>query len=367
MDRRPLDYPFSYVRIKNGGLALYKSMFGSIPNTLLTLVILYFLFQVARPLADWLVFNSVVLPADARQCLDANGACWAFVQLKFRTIIFGRYPTSEQWRPLLSMSLLIIGLVLTADWRQWSKKYWKKFMCILWICILIADGTLMTGGLLSLDYISPDRWSGLPLTLIMAVFGILLAFIVGIFVALGRVSRLPVIRWFCLIYTELVRGVPLITLLFMTVIMLPILLPEKLEIHKVLEAQLAFVIFFSAYMAEVFRGGLQSLPRGQFEASLALGMGYYNTVRKIIFPQVFRLTIPSTVNTLINAFKDTSLVVIISMLDLLGTTQAVIKDPAWFGIFMEAYIFTAFIYFIFCATLSWYSQRLERHFRLSRR
>lgn len=338
-------------------------LFGSVANTVVTLIILVVLALAVRPFLSWVYFNSVWLPADAAQCLSSNGACWAFVQVKFRTIIFGRYPYAEQWRPLLAMFLLVGAILFSADWRQWRRRGWMKVLMALWVTVLAADAILMTGGILGLTYVTPDRWSGLPLTLILAVFGIALAFVVGIFIALGRVSKMPVIRWCCIGYIELVRGVPLITMLFMAVIMLPILLPSDIVIYKVLKAQLAFIIFFSAYLAEVFRGGLQSLPKGQYEAASALGLNYIQATRRIILPQVLRVTIPSTVNTFINAFKDTSLVIIISMLDLLGTTMAVIKDPDWFGIFIEAYILTAMVYFAFCASMSWYSQRLERHLR----
>jgi general L-amino acid transport system permease protein len=201
----------------------------------------------------------------------------------------------------------------------------------------------------------------------LSIVGIFLAMVLSLFLALGRQSELPVIRWLCIAYIELIRGVPLISILFMAALMLPVILPAGFDISKVLRAQAAFALFFAAYMAEALRGGLQAVPRGQYEACESIGLTYWESTVKVILPQVFRLTIPSLVNIFIAAFKDTSLVVIISMYDLMGTTKAAISDPAWSGIYIEGYVFTALIYFAFCGAISWYSQRLEVHLKGGRR
>jgi general L-amino acid transport system permease protein len=210
-------------------------------------------------------------------------------------------------------------------------------------------------------------WSGLPLTVLLAVVGMLGCFVVSVLLALGRRSRMPVIRWLSVVYIEVIRGVPLISLLFMANILVPLILPQDVVVPNLVRAQIAFILFFSAYMAETIRGGLQSIPAGQYAAARALGMGYWTTMISVILPQALRVTVPSMVNLFIAGFKDTSLVVVISMLDLLGTANAAKADPGWVGLFAEAYFFIAVIYLAVCASMSWYSRRLERRIAASRR
>ena len=338
---------------------LAKGLFGTVPNTIVTLVIAGLLITILPKIVRWAFLDSVWLPADYQTCLQGEGACWAFIQSKFRLILFGRYPMEEQWRPILAMVLFIGALGITADWRQWGKRNWSRVVLLLWLATLTTCSILMTGGLFGLPLVRLEMWSGLPLTIMLASIGIFLAFWLSIFLALGRCSRLPIIRWVSIAYIELIRGVPLISILFMAAVVLPIILPEGVGVDKLLRAQLAFFLFFAAYMAEALRGGLQAIPKGQYEAADALGLTYWQSMRRIIVPQALRVTIPSMVNIFIAAFKDTSLVVIISMHDLLGTTNASINDPAWLGIYLEAYIFTALIYLGFCFLISSYSQRLE--------
>ena len=221
--------------------------------------------------------------------------------------------------------------------------------------------TLMAGGVFGLEPVENRLWGGLPLTLILAVAGLTAAFPLAVLLALGRRSDLPLIRALCVAYIELIRGVPLVSLLFMAAVMLPLFLPAGVTIDKLLRAQIAFILFAAAYLAEVVRGGLQAIPRGQYEAADALGLTYWQKMRWIILPQALTITIPPLVSTFISFLKDTSLVIVIGLFDLLGTARAAIADPNWHGFYRESYLFVALIYWGLCFFLSRYSQWLERH------
>jgi general L-amino acid transport system permease protein len=225
---------------------------------------------------------------------------------------------------------------------------------------LFSMGVLLKGGLFGFASVESNLWGGLPLTLLLSVFGLTAAYPVGILLALGRQSEMPVIKSFCVVYIELIRGVPLISLLFMSSVVFPLFLPEGFVINKILRAQVAIILFTAAYIAEVVRGGLQGLNKGQYEAADSLGLNYFQTMRLIILPQALKIVIPPSVSILISAFKDTSLVVIIALYDLLKTTQTTLSDPKWMGYSAEAYIFVALIYFVCCFFMSNYSRRLER-------
>jgi len=344
---------------------LRTNLFSSVFNTILTLLALYLL-AVAIPAAvRWAFVEAVWSAPNGQACHAANGeqgACWAFIGEKFRFILFGRYPYEEQWRPLL-VTVIFLGLIVASCNRHW----WGRNLALMWCAGVVAVGVLMWGGVLGLSYVETLLWSGLPLTLILATVGMAFAFPLGILLALGRRSHLPAIRAVCVGYIELVRGVPLITVLFMASVMLPLFLPTGFTIDKLLRAQVAVILFAAAYLAEVIRGGLQAIPKGQIEAADALGLGYWQRTRLIVLPQALSLVIPPLVNTFIGTFKDTSLVIIIGLFDLLGTVNAALSDANWQGFYMEAYVFAALIYFSFCFFMSRYSQMLEREFNKGRR
>ena len=323
-------------------------------NSLLTLATLYALWVVVPPLVRW-IFIDALWNTTGGECRDAAGACWSIVATNFRFILFGFYPYDQQWRPLLAM-LLLFGLLY---WSQ-DRTHWNKKLGYGWVIGLVAMGVLMRGGLLGLSSVETTKWGGLPLTLLLSVFGLTAAYPLGVLLALGRQSQLPAIKWLCVVYIELIRGVPLISLLFMGSIIFPLFLPEGITINKILRAQVAIILFTAAYIAEVVRGGLQGMSRGQYEAAESLGLNYYLTMRLIILPQALKIVIPPTVSILISAFKDTSLVVIIALWDLLKTSQAVLSNPEWMGFSREAYIFIAILYFLGCFSMSNYSRRLER-------
>ncbi|HZS66101.1 MAG TPA: amino acid ABC transporter permease, partial [Burkholderiales bacterium] len=225
---------------------------------------------------------------------------------------------------------------------------------------LMVIGVLMWGGVLGLPYVEDERWGGLILTLLLSTIGLAAAFPLSIALALGRRSEMPVIRALCVAYIELIRGVPLVSLLFMASVMLPLFLPGGLTIDKLARAQIALIVFAAAYLAEVVRGGLQAIPRAQYEAAAAIGLGYWGAMRTVILPQALRIAVPPLVNTFIGFFKDTSLVLIIGLFDLLSTVKVALGEPAWTGFGMEAYLFAALVYFLFCFAMSRYSRRFER-------
>jgi general L-amino acid transport system permease protein len=340
---------------------LRANLFNSVFNTILTLIAVYFLAITIPPMIRWALIDAVWNAPNGQACRGPGGqevgACWAFIGEKLRFILFGRFPYTEQWRPLLVV-VLFIGLVLAScDPRMWGRR-----LLLLWPAGLTLIGILMWGGVFGLRYVGTEYWSGLPLTLILAVIGMVFAFPFAILLALGRRSRLPAVRMISVGYIELVRGVPLITVLFMASVMLPLFLPSGFTIDKLLRAQVAFILFAAAYLAEVIRGGLQAIPKGQIEAADALGLGYWRRTRLIVLPQALAMVIPPLVNNFIGAFKNTSLVLIIGLFDLLNTANAALTDPNWQGFAAEAYIFTAAIYFCFCFFMSRYSQMLERTF-----
>src|SRR5215475_1295373 len=338
---------------------LRANLFSSITNSIVTLVLFAVLAKAVVSFVQWGIVDAVwSTPSnDSSACRAARGlgACWAVIPEKYRFILFGTYPFDQQWRPALAV-LIFIALFYLSTRPSW----WGRRLIYLWAGALFAIGLLMWGGVLGLPFVTQERWGGLPVTLILATFGLALGFPLGILVALGRRSTLPAIRSLCVLYVELIRGVPLISLLFMASVMFPLFMPEGFNIDKLLRAQIAIVLFAGAYLAEVVRGGLQAVPRGQAEAADALGLSYWRKNWLIVLPQAIRHVIPPLVNTFIAFFKDTSLVLIIGLFDLLTTAKTAIIDPAWQPFSVEIYLFVAVIYFMFCFAMSRYSRQLEQ-------
>ncbi|MBF6615905.1 amino acid ABC transporter permease [Pollutimonas thiosulfatoxidans] len=334
------------------------SLFSSPLNTILTVLVAWLLLMSVPALIEWLFIRADFNATSAAECRESGGACWAFIVEKHRFILFGVYPYDEQWRPLLASIILIAVIVCSCV--RW---FWRPFLGIIWIVSLVAVAVLMWGGVLGMSHVENDRWGGLPLTLILATFGIAFAFPLGLLLALGRRSHMPAVKALCVVYIELIRGVPLISLLFMSSVMLPLFLPEGFSIDKLLRAQIAIILFAAAYVAETVRGGLQAIPKGQYEGADSLGLSYWQQMRKIILPQALKVVIPPLVGIFIALFKDTSLVVIIGIFDLTLAAKTAVADAAWRGFSTEAYLFIAFIYFIFCFSISRYSQSLEKHLR----
>ena len=331
-----------------------KNLFNDVLSSFLTLFTGYVLWKTVPPFLRWAFLNSV-WNSTAEACREVSGACWSVIPSNIRFITFGFYPPAEQWRPLLAMILLVVLLFYSQN-----REHWKTSLAYAWGIGLLCMGILMKGGVIGFTPVDSTKWGGLPLTLLLSIFGLTAAYPLGVVLALGRRSKMPMIKALCVVYIELIRGVPLISLLFMSSVVFPLFLPEGMTVNKILRAQVAIILFTAAYVAEVVRGGLQAVPRGQYEAAESLGLNYYLTMRLIILPQALKIVIPPTVSVLISAFKDTSLVVIIALFDILRTTQTVLNDPKWMGFSSEAYIFIAMVYFACCFFMSNYSRRLER-------
>lgn len=331
-----------------------ENLFGSIPNAVLTVLALWLLWEVVPPLLSWGLINANWTGSGAA-CRENGGACWALVSERHRLMLFGVYPYDQHWRPLAATALLI-ALLATSTLRR----LWGWGLVGAWGGGFAVIAGLMWGGFLGMPYIETDQWGGLPLTLALAVLGIVLAFPFSILLALGRRSELPAIRALSVGYIELVRGVPLVSVLFMASVMFPLFLPEGVTFDKLLRALVGIVLFTAAYLAEAVRGGLQAIPRGQEEAADALGLSYWRKMRLIVLPQALRLVIPPIVNQFISCFKDTSLVTIVGLYDLLAATKAALADPEWRPFFVEGYIAAAAVYWCFCFFMSRYSQWLER-------
>jgi len=323
-------------------------------NSILTIMTLFFLWKVIPPIFRWAFIDSA-WHTTGQACRQAAGACWSIIYTNFRFMIFGFYPFEQQWRPFVAM-MILFGLLFYSR----NRNHWKKPLAYAWIIGLFTMGLLMKGGIFGLKSVESTQWGGLPLTLLLAVFGLTAAYPLGVILALGRRSKMRGVKVLCILYIELIRGVPLISLLFMSSIIFPLFLPEGININKILRAQAAIILFTAAYIAEVVRGGLQGMSRGQYEAAESIGLNYYLTMRLVILPQALKIVIPPTVSILISAFKDTSLVVIIALFELLKTTQSVLSNPEWMGFSREAYFFVAIFYFLGCFSMSNYSRRLER-------
>ena len=349
-----------------------NNLFNSWLSTAVTLAIGYLLVRLTVGVINWGLINAVwSVPVGANGIADNTachavkgiGACWAVIADKYRFILFGRYPFDQQWRPAICVALFIGLFVVSA-----MRRFWRRDLAFIWIGTLTAIGILMWGGILGLPYVAQDNWGGLPITLILSTFGLAFAFPLAILVALGRRStNLPAVKMICVLYVELIRGVPLISLLFMASVMFPLFMPIGLNPDKLLRAQVAIILFAAVYLAEVIRGGLQALPRGQYEAADALGLSYWKKTFLIILPQALRLVIPPLVNTFIGFFKDTSLVLIIGIFDLLTSGKVAVTDPIWQAFSTEVYIMLGLIYFCFCFSMARYSRGLEIEFSKSAR
>ena len=335
---------------------LRANLFSSWFNSLLTLFAAYLVWLVVPPLLQWAIIDADWVGTTRADC-TSDGACWVFIQQRFGQFMYGFYPTELRWRVDLTLWLAVIGaapLFISAMPRK--AVYGLGFLVVY---PLLAFW-LLHGGVFGLREVATSQWGGLMLTLVIASVGIAGALPLGIVLALGRRSDMPAIRVICVTFIEFWRGVPLITVLFMSSVMLPLFLPEGMSFDKLMRALIGVILFQSAYIAEVVRGGLQAIPKGQYEAAAAMGLGYWRMMGLVILPQALKLVIPGIVNTFIALFKDTSLVIIIGLFDLLNSIKQATTDPAWLGMATEGYVFAALVFWIFCFGMSRYSMHLER-------
>ncbi len=344
--------------VRSDGLVywLRTNLFNGWKTSLATIFVGGFLLWYIPQFLNWAIFSARWAPVAEACRAEGAGACWGVIAEKYRLILFGRYPFEEQWRPLVA-TVLMLGLVIVSCMRY----FWKPALAILWVVVIAVFFALMYGDILGLSKVETDRWGGLPLTILLATLSMLAAFPLALLVALGRRSNLPAIRSFCTIYVELIRGVPLISVLFMASFMFPLFMPVGFSIDVLIRVLVGITLFTAAYMAEVIRGGLQAIPKGQIEAAATLGLSYWQTQRKIVLPQAMAMVVPGIMNSFIAIFMDTSLVTIVSLYELTGALGlALNSDADWRPFKIEGYIFIALIYFGFCFSMSLYSRWIEK-------
>ena len=342
---------FSWVR---------KNLFSSPLNTFLTFLTMLLLWKSVPPLFEWAVVNSISSAESRAQCWNqmsspGAGACWAFIKDRVQLFTYGFYPLDLRWRVNISFLLLAFAVVPVL----YEKLPYRKYGLIYSAVFPFIAGWLLVGGL-GLETVDTDQFGGILLTLIIGVTGISFSLPIGIALALGRQSNMPVLRILCVLFIEFIRGVPLITLLFVASTMLNYFLPPGTVYALLVRVLIMVTLFASAYMAEVIRGGLQAIPKGQHEAGDSLGLTYWQAHRLIILPQSMKISIPGIVSTFIGLYKDTTLVLIIGMMDILGLGNASLADAKWAGLAVEVYIFVALFFFISCFSMSRYSLYLEK-------
>ena len=349
-----------FIRIEYSGIRILdnfnKNVNSTTFNAVLTLLIIFIFFKYTPPLLNWLIFDADFVGSAKEDC-TSGGACWVFVKVWFKRFMYGMYPNPEQWRINTAFFILfaLIGAAFFVPPKY--KKYIILFMLFIYPIIGIK---LISGGIFGLKWIETGAWGGLSLTLIVSAFALILCFPIGMFLALGRRSELPVIKYSSIGFIEIWRGVPLITVLFMSAVMFPMFLPDGTYMDKLMRVIIAITLFEAAYMAEVIRGGLQALPRGQYDAAKSLGMGYWRLHLLVILPQALKLVIPGIANTFLALVKDTPLIFVVGLLELAGMIGLAKTNPKWLGMAIEGYVFAGLVFWVICYAMSRYSQRLEK-------
>lgn len=342
---------------------LKRNLFSNLLNTLLTISALLFLAFILPPIINWGLIHATFTGDNASMC-NTDGACWAFIINRFQQFMYGFYPKEYYWRVnivfLLYLPLTLLSIILIRN-----KAKTISILLALFIFPLVS-WLLLHGGYGLLPVVPTRQWGGMMLTLTVAVYGILFSLPLGILIALGKHSSLKIVRYFCIIFIELWRSLPLITILFMASIFLPMILPNQLAGDSLTRAIIGVIMFASAYMAEVIRSGLDAIPKGQYEAADSLGLNYITKMRLIILPQALRQVIPGITNTYIGLFKETTLVSIIGIYDFLGIVHSASQDPNWLGKSFEGYIFCAIVYFTICYGLTRLSYYFEHHYHPER-
>ena len=351
---------FYLIRIEFSGVRsldiLNKNINSNNFNAFLTLLTVFIIIKSIPPLLNWFVLDANFLGNSKDDC-TGDGACWVFIKVWFNRFMYGLYPDAEQWRINTAFLILFIIVGISFFVSPKLKKYFILFLVFIYPFLGIE---LISGGSFGLKYVETAAWGGLSLTFIISAFAILFCFPIGVFLALGRRSSLPAIRYVSIGFIELWRGVPLITVLFMSAVMFPMFLPDGTFIDKLIRVLIAITLFEAAYMAEVVRGGLQALPKGQYEAARSLGMGYWKMNLLIILPQALKLVIPGIANTLLALVKDTPLIFVVGLMELAGMIGLAKTNPKWLGMAMEGYVFAGLVFWIICYAMSRYSQNLEK-------
>lgn len=334
-----------------------ENLFSDITSTVLTLLSFAILYIIIPPLLNWLIIDATW--SGTKEQISGDGARWIFIYEKFNQFIYGFYPEDQYWRPNLILVLFFVSIFT-----------FKKLPTIGKFVVIgtfpIVSFILLYGGL-GLEIIPTTKWGGLLLTIVVASVGIVASFPVGILFALGRQSKMPIIKTISVMYIEFIRGVPLITILFMSSVILPLFFPEGMDFDKLLRALIGITLFQAAYIAEVIRGGLQAIPKGQYEAADSMALSYWQSMGLIILPQALKISIPNIVGSFIALFKDTTLVLIIGLFDVLAMVTLTTTDPNWLGFETEGYVFVTFVYWIICFSMSRYAKSIEDRFNTNHR
>ena len=335
------------------------NLFSSPVNTLLTCACGYLIIMVGIPLVNWLVIEAYWFGTTPADCPDKTAACWPFIRVRFDQFMYGLYPEAERWRINMGMSLIFLSALPLFIPRFPGKRWLIPVLIIAWPLIGVG---LFLGGHFGLAYVETGKWGGFFLTLITALFVLSTSLPIAVLLALGRRSSMPLVRVCCATWIELWRSVPALVVLFVAIIMFPLFMPEQVEINKLLRALGALTVLMSCYMAEAIRGALQSIPKGQYEAAEALGLGYWQRTFMVVLPQAIPVALPQITSNFIGLFKETTVLLIIGLFDLLGMVQNAASDPTWLspGVSATGYLFVALFFWLFCFSLSRYSARLER-------
>jgi general L-amino acid transport system permease protein len=333
--------------------AWHRGLFASTANAIVSIIIALALLMVLPRLLSWAVIHGI-WQGGPEACRAGEGACWAFLTAKGPQILFGIYPPAERWRAIAAV-VILIGLAL---WTL-SPAHWTRRTLLMWVGGILLALLLMGGTWLGLRPVPTSAWGGLPITLLLTVLSLAIGFPTAVALALGRQSRAPILRWLSIGFIEVIRGLPLLSMLFIAAVLLPLMLPEGLTIDNFTRALAALCCYSAAYLAEVLRGGLQAIPAGQDEAAAALGLGRWQRLRMIILPQAIAKVLPALTNTVVVIIKNTSLVLVVGLFDLLSAARAALADPDWPTPFAETFLLVALIYFAICFGISRYSLFLE--------
>ncbi len=336
-----------------------ENLFSSPLNTVLTLAGAYLVIMICVPLFNWLVIDAYWAGTTPGDCPDKTAACWPFIRVRFDQFMYGLYPVEERWRVNLGMILIILFSLPLLIPRFPHK---RRLIPVLIILYPLVGMGLFLGGQFGLTYVDTGRWGGFFLTLVTALFVLSTSLPVAVLLALGRRSSIPLVRVCCATWIELWRSVPALVVLFVAIIMFPLFMPKGIEVDKLLRALIALTILMSCYMAEAIRGALQSIPKGQYEAAEALGLGYWQRTFLVVLPQAIPVALPQITSHFIGLFKETTVLLIIGLFDLLGMVQNAASDPTWLspGVSATGYLFVALFFWLFCFSLSRYSAWLER-------
>ena len=342
---------------------LKKHAFSSLPASIATVLFFALLLYIAYLVLDWAFFGAVWSAENADQCPTAHGACWSVIDARYRLILFGLYPYDLHWRSTLACVAIVLTVILSCIPLFWS----VQRLALLWIVGFGAYYLLMEGGPIGLQQVTTDQWGGLSLTLFLFSSVVLIGMPMGLGLALARRSKLPVISYGVAVLIDFIRSLPLLATLFTAAVVVPILLPDWLHGDKIWRVIIAFALFFACYQAEVFRGGFQAIPRGQFEAGQALGLHFWQILGRIVLPQVFRHSLPGTINMVVVTFKETAIVIIIGFFEILASANAAFGTAEWAPYYIEVYVFVGLIYWIFIFSLSQYGEYLKLRMSVAKR